>query len=186
MKRLAPIFLLAGLIWLSACRGDLTPEQLTLAVQTLTAQAYTPTATPTPDPDESAIVLLLNRGLAETADPLSLAIDARYQVMDVSFPSDAEGIPTAFRVDIRCECAGASPCCTPERAFIALTNAMQTVADKVARQTPATVISLQAVCSDRAAQIGMMIASWADMLAYFRGTINGFQLGARVVKLAAP
>ena len=86
MKRSILAFLLAGLIGLSACGTDLTPEQLTLAVQTLTAAAYTPTATSTPDPDESAIVILLNRGLAETTDPLSQTLDARYQVVDASFP----------------------------------------------------------------------------------------------------
>ncbi len=186
MKRRVLVFLLTVLLGLAACGNDLTSDQLTMAVQTLTAQAYTPTATSTPDPDESAIVMLLNRGLVETADPLSLTIDARYQALDVSFPAEADGIPNTFRIDVRCECVSAAPCCTIERAFIALTTAMQVSADKIARQVPATVASLQVVCFDRAAPSGMMIASWDDMLSYFRGAINGFQLGARLVKLAGP
>lgn len=186
MKRLVLFLALAGLIGLAACGNDLTPEQLTLAVQTLTAAAYTPTATSTPDPDESVIVMLINHGLVETADPLALTIDARYQALDVSFPAGADGIPNTFRIDVRCECAGASLCCTPERMFVALTAAMRVNAAKIMRQVPPAVISLQAACFDRTTQIGMMIASWDDVAAYFSGAINGFQLGARLVKLAGP
>lgn len=186
VKRPILILLLTGLVWLSACGNNITPAQLTMAVQTLTAAAYTPTATSTPDPDESAIVMLLNRGLAETTDPLSQTIDARYQVVDASFPLDAQGGPTTFRVDVRCECAGASLCCTPERIFVALTAAMKVDAEKITRQVPRTVVSLQVACFDHATQNGMMIANWEDMKAYFKGVINGFQLGARVMRLPGP
>lgn len=157
-----------------------------MAVQTLTAAAYTPTATSTPDPDESAIVILLNRGLSETIDPLSQTIDARYQVVDASFPTGADGIPTSFRIDVRCECISAANCCTPERTFVVTTTAMKVVAEKIARQVPVTVANLQIACFDHASQSGLMIANWEDVVAYFTGAINGFQLGARVVKLAGP
>jgi len=157
-----------------------------MAVQTLTAAAYTPTATSTPDPDESAIVILLNRGLAETTDPLSQTIDARYQVVDASFPTNADGTPNTFRIDVRCECASAASCCTLERTFVVVTDAMKVDAAKIARQVPNTVTSLQVACFDHVTQIGMMIASWDDMVAYFTSSINGFQLGARVVRLAGP
>lgn len=186
MKRPILYILLIGLFWLVACGNSLTPEQLTMAVQTLTAAAYTPTATSTPDPDESAIVILLNRGLAETIDPLSQTMDARYQVVDASFPASADGIPTSFRIDVRCECISAANCCTPERTFVILTAAMKAVVEKIARQVPLTVANLQVTCFDRTAQSGLMIANWNDMVAYFTGTINGFQLGARVTKLPGP
>jgi len=186
VKRPVLILMLTGLIWLAACGNDLTPDQLTMAVQTLTAAAYTPTATSTPDPDESAIVILLNRGLAETTDPLSQTIDARYQVVDASFPTNADGTPNTFRIDVRCECASAASCCTLERTFVVVTDAMKVDAAKIARQAPNTVTSLQVACFDHATQTGMMIASWDDMVAYFTSSINGFQLGARVVRLAGP
>jgi len=186
LKRSILILLLAGLIGLAACGTELTPTQLTMAVQTLTASAYTPTPTSTPDPDESAIVILLNRGLAETVDPLSQTIDARYQVVDASFPPGVDGKSTTFRIDVRCECASAAACCTVERTFIAVTAAMKTGAEKIARQVPNSVDSLQVACFDHATQTGMMVASWQDMVSYFTGAINGFQLGARVVKLAGP
>jgi hypothetical protein len=186
VKRPVLILLLAGLIGLAACGNSLTPAQLTLAVQTLTAAVYTPTTTSTPDPDESAIVMLLNRGLAETTDPLSQTIDARYQVVDASFPVGADGSPTTFRVDVRCECAAATACCTLERTFVVVTAAMKVGAEKIGRQVPNSVASLQVVCFDHGSQTGMMIAGWNDMVSYFTGLINGFQLGARVVKLAGP
>jgi hypothetical protein len=186
VKRPILILLLTGLVWLAACGNDLTPAQLTMAVQTLTAAAYTPTPTFTPDPDESAIVILLNRGLAETTDPLSQTIDARYQVVDASFPLGMDGKPNTFRVDVRCDCASATACCTLERTFVVVTAAMKVGAVKITRQVPNSVTSLQMVCFDHAAQTGMMVASWPDMVAYFTGGINGFQLGARVVKLVGP
>lgn len=186
MKRPILIFLLTGLIFLVACGNDLTPAQLMMAVQTLTAAVYTPTATSTPDPDENAIVILLNRGLLETTDPLSQTMDARYQVVDASFPLGMDGRPNTFRIDVRCECASAASCCTLERTFIVVTAAMRVGAEKIARQVPTSVVSLQVVCFDHSTQTGMMIASWNDMVSYFTGLINGFQLGARVVKLAGP
>jgi hypothetical protein len=186
VKRPILMLLLTGLVWLAACGNDLTPAQLTMALQTLTAAAYTPTATSTPDPDESAIVILLNRGLAETTDPLSQTIDARYQVVDASFPLGTDGRPTTFRINVRCECASATTCCTLERTFVVVTAAMKAGAEKIARQVPGTVTSLQVTCFDHATQTGMMVASWPDMVAFFTGGINGFQLGARVVKLVGP
>ena len=186
MKRPVLILLLTGLIGLAACGNDLTPAQLTMAEQTLTAAVYTPTATSTPDPDESAIVILLNRGLAETIDPLSQTIDARYQVVDASFPPGMDGQLTTFRIDVRCECAAIASCCTLERTFVVVTTAMKAGAEKIARQVPNSVTSLQVACFDHATQTGMMVSSWPDMVAYFTGGINGFQLGARVIRLTGP
>lgn len=186
MKRPALFLLLTGLFWLSACANDLTTDQLTMAVKTLTAAVYTQTPTSTPDPDESVIVILLNRALAETTDPLSLTLDARYQVVDASFPAGMDGNPDTFRVDVRCECVSAGVCCTPERTFVVLTAAMKVVVQKVASQVPVSVVSLQVACFDRTVQGGMMIANWKDMIDYFTGSINGFQLGSRVIKLAGP
>ena len=186
MKRPVLILMLTGLIWLAACGNDLTPDQLTMAVQTLTAAAYTPTATSTPDPDESAIVILLNRGLAETTDPLSQTIDARYQVVDASFPVGADQKPTVFRIDVRCECINGASCCTLERTFVVLTEAMKPGIEKIARQVSASVVDVQVACLDRSTQIGMVVISWRDMVDYFAGRINGFQLGGRVIKLVGP
>ena len=185
MKRIILIALPFFVLALANCGYDLSTAQMASAVQTLTATVLPPTPTATPDPDESAIVILLNHGLEQTTDPLSETIDARYQVVDASFPVGLNQQASTFRIDVRCECLGAS-CCTPERTFVVIMNAMKPVADKVARQVPASVTDVQVVCLDRSTQIGMMIASWRDMVDYFSGTINGFQLGARTFKLVGP
>ena len=185
MKRRVFVLLLAVQFGISACGNDLTPAQLTMAVQTLTATALPPTATSTPDPDESAIVLSLNQGLTETADPLSQTIDARYQVVDASFPVGEGGQLSVFQINVRCECSRAS-CCTPERAFLAVTNALKFSANQVIRQIPRSVAEARVICFDHDAQIGISSLAWSDWLDYLRGTINGFQLGSRVVTFGAP
>lgn len=185
MKRIV-LIILPALVWaLVSCAEALSTAQLASAVQTLTATVLPPTPTSTPDPDESAIVMTLNRGLDQTIDPLSQTIDARYQVVDASFAPGADLQAATFRVDVRCECAG-STCCTPERTFVVIVNAMKTGFEKIARQVPVSVMEMQVVTFDRSAQIGMVVVAWRDMADYFGGTINGFQLGARAIRLAGP
>ncbi len=167
----------------TACTGaDLSTAQMNSAVQTLTATVQPPTVTATPDPDESAIVLLLNHGFEQISDPLAQTLDARYQVLDVSFPLDGNNKASTFLVQVRCECVNGG-CCTAERTFVMLVHAMKSVADKVARQVPGTVTNLQVASLDHAASMGIVLVSWQDMADYFTGTINGFQLGGRVIKL---
>lgn len=187
MKRTIPLLASTLFLILAACTGaDLSTAQMNSAVQTLTATVLPPTVTPTPDPDESVIVLLLNHGLEQTADPLSQTVDARYQVIDASFPLDVDNKASTFLVEVRCECVNGSSCCAPERTFVVFVNAMYSVADKIARQVPVTVTNLQVSCLDRASSMGIVLVSWRDMADYFTGKINGFQLGGRVVTLTGP
>jgi len=183
MKRLLP--LVAAIVFpiLSACvSADLSTAQMTSAIKTLTATVLPPTATPTPDPDESAIVLLLNHGLEQNADPLSQTVDARYQVIDASFPADLNNQVSTFLIEVRCECVNGG-CCTTERAFVVFVQALQAVAEKVARQVPLTVTTMQVSCRDHTAPLGAILVSWDDMNDYLTGEINGFQLGGRMIKL---
>lgn len=169
------------LLALVACvASDLSTAQMASAVQTLTATVLPPT--PTPDPDESTIVLLLNHGIEQTADPLSQTVDARYQVIDVNFPLDINNEASTFLVNVRCECVNGS-CCTAERTFVVFVSAMQSVADKIARQIPGSVTNMQVVCLDHTSSLGIVLVSWNDMADYLTGKINGFQLGGRVIKL---
>ena len=186
MKRLTLSVLFFVFLMLAGCGDDLSTAQFENAVKTLTATVLPPTFTATPDPDESVIVILLNRGLAETLDPLSQTVDARYQVLDASFPLGPDQQPVTFRIDVRCECVNGASCCTPERTFVILTGAMKPAIEKIARQVPASVIDVQVACFVGITQAGMMIVSWRDMVDYFSGAINGFQLGARTMKLAGP
>ncbi len=186
MKRLVLPILFFIFFALVSCSDDLSTAQMENAVKTLTATVLPPTFTSTPDPDESAIVMLLNRGLEQTTDPLSQTIDARYQVLDASFPLGADQVPSTFRIDVRCECVNGTSCCTLERTFIVLTQAMKPGIAKIAQQVPATVMDTQVVSLDHSTQIGMIVVSWRDLLDYFRGAINGFQLGSRVITLKGP
>jgi hypothetical protein len=87
---------------------------------------------------------------------------------------------------MRCECAGTSSCCIPERMFIVLTTAMKIEMQRIIRQVPDTVSNLRVGCFEHANQIGIIIANWEDMVGYLRGSINGFQLGARIIKYDGP
>lgn len=183
MRRMIVAFSFVLLLVLVACvASDLSTAQMASAVQTLTATVLPPTVTPTPDPDESTIVLLLNHGLEQTADPLSQTVDARYQVIDVSFPLDINNKASTFLINVRCECVNGS-CCTAERTFVVFVNAMKSVVDKVARHVPGTVTNMQVSCLEHTSSIGMVLVGWNDMADYLTGKINGFQLGGRVIKL---
>ena len=183
MRRMVAAFSLVLLLALVACvASELSTAQMASAVQTLTATVLPPTVTPTPDPDESTIVLLLNHGLEQTADPLSQTVDARYQVIDVSFPLDINNKASTFLIEVRCECVNGY-CCTAERTFVIFVNAMQSVADKIARQIPGTVTNMQVSCLEHTSSIGIVFVAWNDMAEYLTGKINGFQLGGRVIKL---
>jgi len=185
MKLLILALLLISALLLASCGDVLSAAQMASAVQTLTATVLPPTHTSTPDPDESAIVMLLNKGLEQTSDPLSQTIDAHYQVVDASFQLGTNMQVSTFRIDARCECIAAA-CCTPERTFVVIVAAMKPAMEKIARQVPSTVTEVQVVCLDRTTPVGMISVAWYDLKGYFTGAINGFQLGARTVRMLGP
>jgi hypothetical protein len=182
---LIPIFLL---MLLNACgnsTASISPTEGTAVGQTQTATVWTPTITPTPDPNESKIVEWLNAELLN-ADPLEQTLDAKYQVVDASFPITLNGTSTIFRVDVRCECMTNTQCCIPERTFIVIVWAMRNRADKIIEQVPGTVNEMKVVCYDRMTQLGVMSAWWSDLKSYLLDQINGYQLGSRVFRSSLP
>jgi hypothetical protein len=187
MKRVLfviPVFLL---VIVNACAsgGSVVAPPLGTAVgETQTASVWTPTISPTPDPDESKIVEWLNAELSDS-DALEQTVDAKYQVVDVSFPA-VNGLVTAIRVDVRCECAMGGPCCIPERTFVVTIASLKKRAEKILEQVPGTVNELKVVCYDHLTQVGVMSASWMDVKGYFMEQINGYQLGSRVYRSSAP
>ena len=189
MKRLLPIVPVCLLISLNACGtvGIPIPSNVGTAVgQTQTASIWTPTISATPDPDESKIVVWLNQTLL-AADPLEQTLDAKYQVVDVLFPVAQDGSQSSvFRVDIRCDCASNVQCCIPERMFVVTIGAMKVSSTRIIEQVAGRANDMQVVCYDHAAPIGMLVATWADVKGYLLGEINGYQLGARVIKLPVP
>ena len=188
MKRFLLIVPIILLILLNAC-GNVTstvsPDVGTAVGQTQTATMWTPTITSTPDPNESKIVEWLNAELS-TADPLEQTLDAKYQVVDVSFPIAPGSSSTVFRVDVRCECATYTQCCIPERTFVVTIGAMKKRAEKIMEQVPGGVSEMKVVCYDHLALVGVMSAWWSDIKGYLLDQINGYMLGSRVFRSAIP
>jgi hypothetical protein len=156
----------------------------TAVAETQTAMVWTPTISPTPDPNESKIVEWLNAELLN-ADPLEQTLDAKYQVLDASFPM-GNGFSPVFRIDLRCECATNMRCCLPERMFVVTITAMKRRAEKVMEQVPGNTLELQVVCYDHGTYLGVMGAWWVDVKGYLGDQINGFQLGSRVIRHTQP
>src|SRR5688572_21701784 len=123
------------------------PAVGTAVAQTQTATMWTPSITPIPNPDEHMLVEWLNEILS-SADPLEQALDASYQVGDVSFPPIADTMSIRLRVDVRCMCARKMDCCSLERVFVLTMNAMKKRADKVVKEVPANAAEVWIVCFD--------------------------------------
>lgn len=190
MKRYFPLIPFVLFLFLNSC-GEvpegITPAEGTAVAQTQTAVMWTPTITSTPDPNESKIVEWLNETLLD-ADPLESTIDAKYQVVDVTFPvTQGSSPPAIFRVDVRCECALLNErCCIPERIFVLTMRAMKNRAEKVMGQVPVSVNEIKVVCFDHTTQIGVMAASWTYVKDYLLDQLNGYQLGARTYRSSLP
>ena len=187
LKRVLFIVPIVLLVILNACVGNaslVAPPVGTAVGETQTASVWTPTVSPTPDPNESKIVEWLNAELS-AADALEQTVDARYQVMDVSFPA-VNGQAVAIRVDMRCECALNGQCCVPERMFVVTLGSLKKRAEKILEQVPGTVGELKVVCYDHTSQVGVMAALWVDARGYLLEQINGYQLGSRVYRSSVP
>jgi hypothetical protein len=170
----------------SAVFGGVPGPVGTAVAQTQTATVWTPTLSPTPVPNESKIVGWLNDELLSSEHALQQTLDARYQVVDIRFPISSSNVAAIMRVDIRCECATQGGCCTPERTFVMVMEAMQKRHEKILEQVPATVSELRVVAYDHTNYLNTMAASWSDVKNYLNGDLNGAQLGARVVRSTPP
>jgi len=185
MKRFLSIVPVLLFILLNSCGIPVPASVGTAVAQTQTAGIWTPTITSTPDPDEPQIVMWLNETLL-SADPLEQTLDAKYQVVDVLFPTAPDIASAVFRVDIRCECSTNTQCCIPERMFVMIMRAMEKYPEKIIEQVADRASSVQVTCYDHMTLIGTMIATWLDVKSYLRKQITGYQLGARVIKFPPP
>jgi len=180
MKRILFIVPILLFLLLNACGGtfsSISPDTGTAVAKTQTAAIWTPTIVPTHAPSESKIVEWINASL--NADSLEQTLDAKYEVVNASFPQPTGGSITLFRIDVRCECANNSQCCTPQRTFVVTMNAMQQSGKKIVEEAPSTVAQVKVVCFDHLTAVGAMNADWSNVKAYLLGNIDGFQFGAR-------
>jgi hypothetical protein len=181
---------LAPLLFFAAC-GPIDGVNLPAAIQTLTATAWTPpptTPTWTPVPPTGKIVDALNNAIVGV-DPLAETIGSRFSVVDVRVitepPNNISGI---LRIDVECEWVY-SDSCTCEESFARVMRALRTnekVRERIHESVPATVHTLQLASYNHMIPDGMIIVMWPDVLAYMDETINGNQLGSRIVRLPSP
>jgi hypothetical protein len=183
MQRSIRFLALTVFLALAACGGmpTVSPEQLTAAA--LPTPEH-PTAVPIPP--EKAIVMFTNEALNRLADPLSQTVDANYQVLDVRFAPSADGLTMTLTIDARCECANSANCCSLQRTFVVVVNAMKAVQGKIRPYIPLNMGKTLISCRDHSRQLGVAEATWADMNYYFSEAITGSQFGNRVIFSPAP
>jgi hypothetical protein len=188
MKRLLLIVPIVLITLLNACGNvpPALPDAIGTAVgETQTATVWTVTVSPTVDPSEASIIEWLNEEFS-SADSLERTLDAQYQAVDIFFPTSPNGSTLLFRVDVHCECARVTPCCTPERIFVVTMWAMKKRQEKILPQMPGNLTEVRVVCFHSWNYIGVMSAWWSDAKGYMLGEISGFQLGARVFTSSVP
>ena len=156
----------------------------TAVAQTQTASMWTASVTPTIVPDVSKILGMLNTSFP--ADDLQTTLDVRYIAVNAWFQSSSDNLSTAFCVEIRCECAVNSHCCTPERLFVITMNAMRDHAKEIIPQMPYNIKRVDVVCNTCEGSTDVMQASWSDVKAYLLEEIEGSIFGYRVTPVSTP
>lgn len=188
MKRVVLVGSFILLTFLYACGPSLgapIPPMIGTAVaHTQTATMWTPTLTPTLSPDMTRIKQLINEGFR--TDELEMTLDARYTVNDAWFPYLSNSSSRIFHLDIHCECAINSHCCTPERTFVVTMNAMKNHAEDIIAQVPENIVRVDVTCHNSSGTIGAMGASWTEVKRYLLEEISGNELGWSVTPNPAP
>ena len=188
MKRFIWGFVLTLSLALLGCEvDDVSQNEMTHAVETLTVAAYTPTPINTPHPNEGAIVSLLNANLQASSDALMQSLDASYTIERASFPPNPAGSLNILEIKVRCECARDGECCNVEHTFVVTTEAMKMTTTYLIDLIPGSVNELIISCYDHDVKIGVMSVPWAVMANYLNGnSTTGYQLGEAVKKGATP
>jgi hypothetical protein len=196
MKRFVVVFvgtlfiLLTGFLAGCGIVPTTSPEtHTTNAYGTLTAIVITPSPTATSVPNENAIIQVLNTALEnnKVVDDLSKAIDAYYQAMDIRFSKNLAGELTSLQIDMRCICVKNTACCTSERTFVVLANAMKAANKQIIERMPSTIQDVQIWCYNGEQPIGIIMVLWSDLQGYIAtDTVGGYQLGSRIMISDAP
>lgn len=188
MKRVVVVVAFILLAFLYACgpllNTPIPPAIGTAVAQTQTASMWTPTLTPTLSPDMNKIKQLINEGFQ--TDDLEMTLDARYKVNDAWFPYLSNSSSQIFHLDIHCECAINSHCCTPERTFVVTINAMKNHAEDIIAQVPENIIRVDVVCHNSSGAMGSMGAAWSDVKRFLLEEIDGNALGWSVTPNPSP
>jgi hypothetical protein len=185
LNRLILGLLLALFLFMSSCSGAIDENIIYQVGLTQTVAAYTPTSIITPDPMENRLVTILNPDLAST-NQLSQVLEAKYYVLKVDFLVNDSQVPEQLFIEIHCECVNNDSCCNVKRTFVVLIDAMKSNPEPLIQLLPPGIKTLQVSCYDHEEPIGTISTPWYLMMDYFRGNINGLQLGGEINKLFTP
>lgn len=185
MKRFVLFFFLTlPIVLLMGCDLEAPPSDSvqTQVVAGLTIAAYTPTFVPTRHPNEMHIVELVNDGLRELEDPLSITLDAEITVIQAYLiirPGQID--PTILSLEVRCQCARDGSCCNVEHTFVMVARAMKSKGVELIAWVPSTVVDFEVKCFDHQTSIGPMSTHWLMMQEYILGHIDGYQFGGAII-----
>lgn len=171
-----------------ACAPDISDPNIQAAViNSLTATAWTPTPvtpSPTAEPNTARIVEILNEVIVGS-DPLSETIVAKYQIIDSQIIMDnTTQLASVLRIHMNCDWVY-SDGCTPESTFVILMYAFSEndkIIERIQNQIPASIQTLELVAFERMTQTSNIVIAWKDVWDFALGTINGNQLGSRMMR----
>jgi hypothetical protein len=116
---------------------------------------------------------------------------ASYQVVYVGFQPE-NGAPTTLQINTRCECAGNAECCNPMHTFVITMQAMDEVIHNPTygplntNVMPSSLTAMEVQCFDHTNFSGKMTMPWSDVVSFFQGSLDAFQLWSEVTPSANP
>lgn len=116
---------------------------------------------------------------------------ASYQVVDVGFQPE-NGVPSTLQINTRCECAGNAECCNPMHTFVITMQAIDEVIHNPKygpldpSVMPTSLTEMEVQCFDHTNFSGKMTMPWSDVVSFFQGYLDAFQLWAEVTPSANP
>ena len=141
--------------------------------------AFGASPTPAPSSPQTAAVMLINslQAYLNAMDPVGVVLDARFQIVDVTYDANAEKKEIGLNISITCE-----GLCSRERSFSTLMRALVSIKDKVPGLVPATLKTFTVITYEEMGATGEVTAKWQDILDYLNGALTGAQLANRVAR----
>jgi hypothetical protein len=112
---------------------------------------------------------------------------AGYQITYVEIREE-DNVAAVFQVNVRCECTENDVCCSSVRTFLVILMAMDEpiYRENIISMVPQTVRNMEIQCFDHANQTDVITVPWADVQAFLRNNIDGYQLAAKVTAIPQP
>jgi hypothetical protein len=160
----------------------------TAVAQTATEQQQLALAgTPTISPNLAYMVHLINSDLS-SASTLERTIDSQYYLTNASILNIPSKTNRIALLNVNCICMNATNCCSAERSFTVIVEAMKRNFTRIPLQEFDNVGDFIVASSNdtNKKSLGAVSASWQVMHSYFKSEISDYQLGIHVIETAAP